>query len=76
MLLTGVRPFVFLAHLAYFLMTAQFSDCAVIMMSQGLQFMVTLYFMHLVAAYTRQIANNSEKTILQQGRDKSYSTIV
>ena len=75
--LTSLRPLLFLAQLLNEAVHARPSLAAELMAREGLPFIITIYCMHLMLDYYRQLGHGKTKSpaLLTSIKVKSYSTV-
>ena len=75
MLLTSLQPLLFLTRLVCEAIRMELSALALTMTSNGLQFILCLYFIHLMLALHRQLTYKFAYERLDTGAKEKYSAI-
>ena len=75
MLLTSIQPLLFLTRLVCEAVRMELSALAFTMTSNGLQFILCLYFIHLMLALHRQLTLKLAYERLDTGAKEKYSAI-
>ena len=75
MLLTSLQPLLFLTRLVCEAIRMELSALALTMTAHGLQFILCLYFIHLMLALHRQLTYKFAYERLDTGATEKYSAI-
>ena len=71
--MTSFYPVLFLAVLMFRLLHGDFIKLAQFMVSNGLEFIIIIFFMHLMISYAREMSKAKNKKLFKKNR--SYSAV-